>query len=489
MATVTTRRVTSVSPVKVSHTARVKQETLVKQETFDADSGDEVMDESRDPTEDSGCTKSVDSSDEEEDVDDAVLEDMIKIESSFTGFSARFRLIDRIGEGKNACSILPGADVDHPLGTFSTVYKAEDLLYDRFNNDWDIEARGDIQFSPSGRRKRGVARKRSHFVAIKKIYVTSSPMRIMNELDLLHDLRGCDSIAPLITAFRHQDQVVAVLPYFSHLDFRTYFREMNIADMRVYFRSLFTALAAVHDHGIIHRDIKPTNFLYDTRRKQGVLVDFGLAEREGTDCHPCMCQLESSKRKLRINNSFTALNGSMPGHPNKDSRPSLRANRAGTRGFRAPEVLFKCTAQTVKLDVWSAGVMLLTIMAKRFPFFHSADDIDAVIELASIFGRKWMMRAAMKHGQVFECNIPTITDNGYSLEKVVMWSTNRRTKDGKGNKLPLSEGEAHCFDFLQLCLLADPEARVSAKDALYHPFLRSHDEETSEDEMDVLGMA
>ena len=57
-------------------------------------------------------------------------------------------------------------------------------------------------------------------MAIKKIYVTSSPMRIHNELELLHDLRGQKSVCPLITAFRHHDQVVAVLPYFRHQDFR-----------------------------------------------------------------------------------------------------------------------------------------------------------------------------------------------------------------------------------------------------------------------------
>lgn len=33
---------------------------------------------------------------------------------------------------------------------------------------------------------------------------------------------------------------------------------MGQNEVRVYFRSLFEALAAVHKHGIIHRDIKPT---------------------------------------------------------------------------------------------------------------------------------------------------------------------------------------------------------------------------------------
>ena len=115
-------------------------------------------------------------------------------------------------------------------GTFSTVYKAEDLLYEHYYNEWDIDSMDascwvspPVTKGPASRfggENDPRSRKGPRFVAIKKIYVTSSPIRIQNELELLHDLKWCKSVCPLITAFRHQDQVVAVLPYYRHQDFR-----------------------------------------------------------------------------------------------------------------------------------------------------------------------------------------------------------------------------------------------------------------------------
>lgn len=308
-------------------------------------------------------------------------------------------------------------------------------------------------------------------VALKKIYVTSSPHRILNELELLHELRNSPYICPLLTAFRHLDQVVAVLPYFRHLDFRLYYREFLINDMRHYFRSLFNALAHVHKAGILHRDIKPTNFLYDHSKRHGVLVDFGLAERQGTDWQPCMCQEHKDKRRDRFMNSYAVQvlqeqeQGMSQGYPKTDQRPSRRANRAGTRGFRAPEVLLKCTAQTTKIDIWSAGVILLTLLARRFPFFNSADDVDAMIEIASIFGKKRMQAVAAMHGSVLETNIDTIGEKGFTLEKIVLWASCRE-RENEG----LRAGEQQAVLFLQGLLELDPTRRMSAKEALQDEF-------------------
>ncbi|KAK3994416.1 kinase-like domain-containing protein [Cladorrhinum sp. PSN332] len=412
------------------------------------------------------------SSDDEPVIDTNIQQDMERLQNSFPGFRFKYRLIKRIGEG-----------------TFSTVYKAEDLQYDSYDNSWDLE-RVDDKWTPpplksfSSHDGHQVQRRRKpKFVAIKKIYVTSSPTRILNELELLYELRGCQNVCPLITAFRATDQVVAILPYFRHADFREYFRKMTVQDMAIYLRSLFSALASVHALKIMHRDIKPTNFLYDPESRRGVLVDFGLAEREGTEWKPCAC---SKTRKIRA--PVPPRTGSA-GYPKQDSRPSRRANRAGTRGFRAPEVLFKCTEQTTQIDIWSVGVILLTILSRRFPFFNSADDVEAMIEISTIFGQRKMKEAAKHHGCNFETTIPTIGTHGFTFERIILWSTCRSDSGDK-----LSAEEKMAVEFLEMCLQLDPEKRITAKQALKSNFLRmgmettseGSDDDAEEDEMDLL---
>lgn len=376
------------------------------------------------------------------------------------------------------------------VGTFSTVYKAEQLDLDD-DNDENNPANSDedsLEMPASKRRKLLASReptsfshqthKGKTFVALKKIYVTSSPHRIFNELELLHELRKNKNICPLLTAFRHQDQVIAVLPYFRHLDFRLYYQKFLTNDIRRYFYSLLSGLKHVHELGIIHRDIKPTNFLYDQVNKRGVLVDFGLAEREGQDWQPCLCRDERDKRRERMYNSYYYQIQEMTpstGYPKHDSRPSRRANRAGTRGFRAPEVLFKCTAQTTKIDIWSTGVILLTILARRFPFFNSSDDVDATMEIASIFGKKKMQHAALMHGQVFETNIETIGSKGFAFEKIIRWAAGREKPEGA-----LHDGEIQAIEFLNCLLELDPQKRYSAQEALDHDFLTNPQEDRAE---------
>lgn len=416
-------------------------------------------------------------SEEEAEIPESVQSEIAKLVATFPGLSSRYKLIDKIGEG-----------------TFSSVYKARDLQGSSEGSNDSL-----LWLSPPSVRKGENHKHRHHhhhkhhkhpIVALKQIYVTSSPQRIYNELHLLHCLVGSPNVAPLIDAMRFEDQVIAVLPYYKHADFRDFYRDLPLAGIRVYMKELLEGLAFVHDKKIIHRDIKPTNFLYDPFSRRGVLVDFGLAEREtAPDPNACPCVRGGlSSEEIPPANILPTT-----GYLKDDPRPGRRANRAGTRGFRAPEVLLKCPNQTRKIDVWSAGVMLLTLLARRFPFFNSSDDIDALTELTTVFGLEPIKKCARLHGLGFECNLPRV-EYTHSIGSIIYVAVLLDAKEGdtfaedspawellvaldkKGHpsntKLGREYGEA--LELLEACLRLNYKKRPTAREALEMDFFTKH---------------
>jgi cell division control protein 7 len=201
------------------------------------------------------------------------------LEEAVPAITQDYKLIDRLG-----------------MGTFSSVYKAIDLGY---HEKWDNTVWHGLHPAGSSAHYQSVPRPpcTKVFVAIKRIYVTSNPERIRNEISILETCRGARHVSQLITAFRHEDQVVAIMPYHPHEDFRvrsrvsepassfstltkpsqSFYRTLPMSGIRAYFRCMFRALRDIHARGIIHRDIKPANFLFDPHKGVGMLVDLGLA--------------------------------------------------------------------------------------------------------------------------------------------------------------------------------------------------------------------
>lgn len=409
---------------------------------------------------------------EKDDVALEVLEEMHRLEQCFPILAEKYRLLDKIGEG-----------------TFSTVYKAEAT---------DGAVVLGLQQWKAPPLKDGVRRKnrKTPLVALKQIYVTLLPNRIHNELNLLYMLLGNANVAPLLDILRHQDQVIAILPYYQHTDFRDFYRDLPVAGIKKYLWELLQGLTFVHSKAIIHRDLKPTNFLYDPFKGKGVIVDFGLAEKLGTSAGrtcPCVSREKPVLSKLAKRHNVRAA------YPKVDQRPPRRANRAGTRGFRAPEVLLKCTNQTTKLDVWSVGVIGLLLLSRKFPLFNLPDDTDALVETVLLFGASKLQKCAELHGCGLEINIPNLQQmlfGGDLIRFVLTVLDHERRHDSlppgsvaldtlrfaSGTSLVRPTEQQHVAEYTELkqlfqvlyaCFNMDPAKRLGAAQLVKLPFFDS----------------
>lgn len=106
-------------------------------------------------------------------------------------------------------------------------------------------------------------------------------------------------------------------------------------------KSILLALAHCHAHGIVHRDIKLDNFIFDDRNVLK-LIDFGLSKQFVT------MKNDEKKNNMKIKKMNSVV---------------------GTIDTCAPEVLCSDVPYTEKCDMWSVGCVTHAMLCGKYPFF------------------------------------------------------------------------------------------------------------------------
>lgn len=136
--------------------------------------------------------------------------------------------------------------------------------------------------------------------------------------------------------------------------------------------------------------------------------------------------------------------------------------------------------------------MLLSILTQKFPIFNSNDDIEALMEIAAIFGRSAIERCAMLHSQLSSavlhvgtvadrvdrtmiCNVPTLETNPDSMKNLILKLnphiftpplTHPSSADARAHIEAMDQAIDLCTRLLRLDVTKRPTAAV----ALRHPF-------------------
>ncbi|XP_031415570.1 cell division cycle 7-related protein kinase isoform X2 [Clupea harengus] len=436
--------------------------------------------------------------------------DIAQLHQDVPQLSRVFTVIDKIGEG-----------------TFSSVYLAE------------------AQTSVMQRQR----------FALKHLIPTSHPVRVAAELQCLTVAGGQENVIDVTYCFRKDHHVIIVMPYVEHEPFVDTVGTMTFEEVCHYMFNLLIALKHIHTFGIIHRDIKPTNFLYNRSQRKYALVDFGLAqgtpdtqiellkeimslckmprsvfgERNMNSCNPATAlatgvefvrplstKAVAARRMVPSKCPSAAVKEQVSGQKRKDpplepsptcscfltdricniclGRKPQVAPRAGTPGFRAPEVLIKFQKQGTAIDMWAAGVILLSLLSGRYPFFKASDDLVALAQIMTIRGSRETIQAAKVLGKAVVCS-----DELPRLDLKRLCETLRRTQPCHDETV-LTELQTTCqafspehngpdetaihteqnwegvpdaaYDLLDRLLDLNPDTRIKAEIALLHPLFK-----------------
>lgn len=266
-------------------------------------------------------------------------------------------------------------------------------------------------------------------VALKEIRIDSKsegvPATAIREVSLLKVLRHAN-IVKLLDVCQTETHLILVFEYIEQ-DLRKYMDKyesvgVDAESIQHFMRDLLKAIQFCHDHDVLHRDLKPQNLLI-SRDKELKLADFGLGRSFGIPI-----------KKL--------------------------SHEVVTLWYRPPDVLLGSTQYGTTVDMWSIGCIFAE-MVSCAPLFAGKNDADQLLLIFKFLGTPNTSVWPSMHTYPNSTNMLSKAEfrSNLSPECETIFASPSFAKLGP-------EG----IDLLRQFLRFEPSARISAADALKHPY-------------------
>ncbi|XP_043568259.1 cyclin-dependent kinase 1 [Chiloscyllium plagiosum] len=256
-------------------------------------------------------------------------------------------------------------------------------------------------------------------VAMKKIRLESEeegvPSTAIREISLLKELQHPNIVC--LQDVLMQDARLYLIFEFLSMDLKKYLDSLPSRQMmdqmlvKSYLYQITQGIAFCHSRRVLHRDLKPQNLLIDSK---GVikLADFGLARAFGVPVR-------------------------------------VYTHEVVTLWYRAPEVLLGSARYSTPVDIWSIGTIFAEMATKR-PLFHGDSEIDQLFRIFRTLGTP--------NNEIWP-EVEALPDYKNTFPK---WKA--------GSLSQVKNIDANGLDLLAKTLIYDPARRISAKEALRHPY-------------------
>lgn len=256
-------------------------------------------------------------------------------------------------------------------------------------------------------------------VALKEISLDSeegTPSTAIREISLMKELDH-ENIVTLYDVIHTENKLTLVFEYMDK-DLKKYMEvhgQQSALDLKVVKSFMFQLLKGImfcHDNRVLHRDLKPQNLLINNKGELK-LGDFGLARAFGIPF-----------------NTFS--------------------NEVVTLWYRAPDVLLGSRAYTTSIDIWSAGCIFAEMCTGK-PLFPGTANEDQLIKIFRLMGtpneRTWP-----------------------GISQYTNYKNNWQIFVPQDLRLIVPNLDSMGLNLLQSLLQMRPESRITARQALQHPW-------------------